>query len=107
LQETTSWAGFVQARAVELSGGDLASAEVCVELIRRVAGAEVVRQQTACTLPSTIEPGTASVPEGQCAVKVWARDTAEFNVIFFSRSLPLDATSINRYERSGSPATCT
>lgn len=106
LQESSGWAGFVQARAVELSGGDLTTGEVCVKLIRRVSGAEVVRQQTSCTLPSTVEPGTTSVPEGQCAVKVWARDTAEFNAIFFSRPLPLDAASINRYERSGSPATC-
>jgi len=106
LQESAGWASAVQSRAVELSAGDLSAAEVCTKLILRTSTGETTRQSTTCSLPSSLEPATASVPVGQCAVKVWARDTAEFNAIFFTRNVPLDAVSINRYERTGSPATC-
>jgi Flp pilus assembly protein TadG len=108
LPEGDSWAASVQQRVVQLSGGDLTTNQVCVKLIRKAdATTEVTRRQSAC--PAALagaEPSAAAVPAGECAVKVWARATRDLNVIFFSRQLPLNVDSINRYERSGSPATC-
>lgn len=107
VQESSTWTAAVQARVVQLAGGDLDIADVCVELIRRTDTAtEVTRQSsTGCAAP-TAEPSSADVPVGQCAVKVWARRTSELNVIFFNRELTLDAFAVNRFERSGNPATC-
>lgn len=107
LDEGTGWATAVRARAVELSGGDLTDADLCVEMIRKDdAVTETSRQSSTCTLPAAAEPAATNVPVGQCAVKVWARRTSGLNVIFFSRDVTLDAANINRYEREGTPATC-
>lgn len=107
LPENDAWAGAVQARVIELSGGDLVASDVCVELIRKAdAATETSRRSTACTLPVALEPPVPNVPAGQCAVKVWARRSSDLQVIFFSRSLTLDTSNVNRYERKGDPATC-
>jgi hypothetical protein len=39
-------------------------------------------------------------------VKVWAARNSDLQVIFFQKTLPLLASSVNRYEREGDPATC-
>lgn len=107
LPENDAWASAVQTRVVELSGDDLTAANVCVELIRKAdATTETQRRSSSCALPASAEPFAANVPTGQCAVKVWARQSSELNVIFFSRSLTLDTANVNRYERAGDPATC-
>jgi hypothetical protein len=106
LPEADGWAAAVQGRVVELAGGDIGSADVCVALVQKVGTLETVRRSTACALPAGAEPVATDVPPGQCAVKVWARTSRGLNVIFFNRSVTLDASSVNRYEREGSPATC-
>lgn len=108
LVESGTWATAVRDRVVELAGGDLDAGDVCVKLIQKAADAspETVRESTSCTLPAGAEPQATNVPAGQCAVKVWARQSSDLNVIFFSRSLTLGAENINRYEREGDPATC-
>lgn len=107
LPEDDGWAAAVQARVVELSGGDLDASDVCVALIRKAdATTEKTRKSSSCASAAAAEPSATNVPSGQCAVKVWARESSELNVIFFSRTLTLDTSNINRYERDGDPSTC-
>lgn len=107
IPEDGNWAEAVRTRVVELAGGDLSTADVCVKLIRKAdATTETPRRSTSCTLPASLEPAAANVPSGQCAVKVWARQSSDLNVIFFSRSISLDTSNVNRYERKGDPQTC-
>lgn len=106
LQENAAWADAVRARVVEVGGGDLSIDDVCVRLIRKAGAAEESRRSTTCTLPASVEPSSADVPDGQCAVKVWARRGSDFQVLFFRRELTLDANGTNRYERAGDPANC-
>jgi hypothetical protein len=107
LPEDGNWADEVQDRVLDLAGSDLDASQVCVKLILKPsAGAETVRQATPCTLDSSVEPDSDDVPVGDCAVKVWAARESDLQVIFFSKSLDLTASSVNRYEREGDPATC-
>jgi Flp pilus assembly protein TadG len=107
LPEDAEWADKVRDRVVALAGGDLDPSQVCVELIiKPTAATETSRQATACTLDSALEPDTADVPVGECAVKVWAARESDLQVVFFSKTLDLTASSVNRYEREGDPATC-
>jgi Flp pilus assembly protein TadG len=108
LPESDTWAASVQQRVVQLASGDLNASDICVKLIRKSdSNTEVMRKESPCPASlASAEPSGAAVPAGQCAVKVWARTNRELNVIFFGRQLTLEADSINRYERSGTPATC-
>lgn len=110
LPEGDQWAGKVRDRVIELAGGDLKASQVCVELILKTANnnnnTETRRQATPCTLNAAVEPGSDDVPPGECAVKVWAARESDLQVIFFSKTLQLRASSVNRYEREGAPATC-
>jgi hypothetical protein len=107
LPEDGDWAEKVRTRVIDLAGGDLDSSQVCVELIIKPNPAtETSRQATSCSLDSALEPDTADVPVGECAVKVWAARESDLQVVFFSKTLELTTSSVNRYEREGEPATC-
>lgn len=107
LPEDAEWADKVQARVLDLAGNDLEASQVCVELIIKPnAATETERQATPCTLDAAVEPDSDDVPVGECAVKVWAARETDLQVIFFSKTLDLTASSVNRYEREGVPATC-
>lgn len=107
LQEDAAWAGKVQARAVQLSSGDLATDQVCVELVQADGtAAGVTKRSTACSLPASAEPSAAAVPAGTCVVKIWAERPARFNFIFASPAITLTTEAINRYERTGTPVAC-
>lgn len=109
LPEDSAWASSVQARVVGLAAGDLEVSDVCVQLVQKTsATAESIRRSvmpSGCS--SVTPPASTGVPVGHCVVKVWANRTSELQAIFFSRTLPLDASSIGRYERKGTPETCT
>lgn len=107
LQEDGAWAGKVQARAVQLSSGDLATNQVCVKLVKSDGtAAGINKRATACSLPASAEPSAAAVPVDTCVVKVWAQRPAEFNFIFASPAITLTTEAINRYERTGTPVAC-
>lgn len=107
LTEDSNWAVAVRDRAVALSGGDLGTSQVCVKLIRKTSSStEQTRKSTPSSCPFGGEPSSAGIPVGECAVKVWAQRTSDMEVVFFSKTLTLNASSMNRYERAGDPATC-
>lgn len=108
LQESTTWADTVRAKAVEVSGGDLRTSDVCVALVKITApNTETLRRSTSCGLPSSAEPSATSVEVGQCVVKVWAQRSSELNIIFWRWDLTLETENLNRFERSGVPlASC-
>lgn len=107
LPEDSAWATSVRDRVTSLSGNDLVASQVCVKLIRKpTATTETVRRSAPSTCPFGGEPSSAGIPVGECAVKVWARRASDLEVLFFSRPLTLTASSVSRYEREGSPATC-
>jgi Flp pilus assembly protein TadG len=108
LPEDSAWASSVQARVVALAAGDVTTAQVCVQLVRKdSASVETVRRSL---LPSgcsaVVPPASTGVPVGQCVVKVWSTRTSEMQAVFFTRTLTLDAAAIGRYERKGIPETC-
>jgi hypothetical protein len=98
LDHDAGWADAVIARVVALAPGDLSASQVCVKLIE-APGAGPAVEESACTLPSGAEPGIGSVPNGDCAVLVWAQREDKLEVVFFSRPLTLNASSISSYER--------
>jgi len=107
LPESTAWGTAVRDRVVSLSGNDLAATQVCVKLVRKpTATTETVRRATPATCPFGGEPSSAGIPAGECVVKVWARRSSDIQVMFLTRPLTLQASSVNRYEREGDPATC-
>jgi len=98
----TDWAIDVRDRVVSLAGGDLADAEVCVQIIDVVADPdEVEGSYLGASCPTTEAPPTPSSASRGCIVKVWARSTAALDTIFFSRDLTLDSRAVGVYERSG------
>lgn len=106
LPDNTSWVDSTRGRVVQLASGDLTASQVCVKLAKKVApqttntsGSDTVLRSSTCTLPSALEPSTAGVEVGTCVVKVWSSRQSPLQVVFFSRSLTLDAASITRYER--------
>lgn len=106
LPEDTNWATSVRDRVVANSGGALNTSQVCVKLIRRGTVTDAVRRSTPATCPFGGEPATTNIPVGECAVKVWANRSSDLEAIFVSRALTLQVSSVSRYERQGSPATC-
>lgn len=106
LPEDANWAPSVVARAVELGSNDLTPSQVCVKLVKKTAGGETTKKSSACSLPASVEPGTASVPVDSCVVKVWARRNSEFNFLFATQDITLDVNAISRYERTGTPIAC-
>jgi len=107
LPESSTWATSVRDRAVALSGNDLIASQVCVKLVRKpTATTETVRKALPATCPFGGEPSSAGIPAGECVVKVWARRSSDLEVLFFSRPLTLQSSSVSRYERAGLPADC-
>lgn len=108
------WAVDVKDRVVEVAGGDVDGNDVCVELVSLTPPSDPADPPVegtegrwpvsgACPL-STGAPSTpSSVEVGSCLVKVWAEREAELNVVFFSRTLDLDASAIGLYERKPCP----
>lgn len=101
---TADWAIAVKDRVVALSGGDLDDDEVCVQIIDVGPNPDVVKGSYAgASCPGTGAPVTPSSSTKGCVIKVWARTTADLNVLFFSQPLTLDADVLGVYER---PAEC-
>lgn len=103
LESDAAWHTDVRDRVVALAGGDLDDSEVCAELID--IGANVTRRSWiggGCTLAEA--PALPSSATTGCIVRVWADRTADLNVIFFSRTLPLGANAVGIYERGGTCA---
>ena len=100
------WAAGVKDRVVDVSGGDVSAAEVCVALVSvSSSGASVVGEYPAsgCSLSMAVPATPAGVPVGSCVVKVWAETSATLSAVFFSRSLDLQGKAVGRYERDGCP----
>lgn len=114
-QNAATWATDVRDRVRELSAGDVDNNQICVKLVQRTTSGETLVTDhswlpSACNSPSpprTIEPSSAGVRPGDCVVKVWATRKSEFNTVFFTRNLDLDAKAIGRFERGGAPSPCT
>jgi Flp pilus assembly protein TadG len=97
-----SWAADVRDRVTSLAGGDLTTAQVCVEL-RRVTSSGSTQVQAApssCSLSSSPPSVPASAPVNSCVVRVWAQRTSDVDAFFFSRNVTLTARAIGQYERS-------
>lgn len=108
LPNATTWAEGVRTRVREVSSDDLQTGDICVELALTsgtvAAPTEATQRATPCTLPVSVEPSSSDIPRNQCIVKVWARRTSEFEVIFFDQTLTLDTSSISRFERGTAPS---
>jgi hypothetical protein len=104
-----TWATLVRDRAVELSGGDLTTGRVCVEIVQWNGSASppsetVLGRWPATSCGITGEPAVpASTADGACVVKVWAERSAEVNALFFQRTVDLRASAVGRYERAECP----
>lgn len=99
---TSGWAVDVKERVVELAGGDLEEAEVCVEIIEIEPGPDTTLgtwPAGGCPLSATAPSTPSSASDGSCVVKVWARTTATMNAFFFQQDVTLDADSVGLYER--------
>jgi Flp pilus assembly protein TadG len=107
LPNATTWATAVQTRVREVSSGELANSDICVELALTTgtvaSPSESTQRSTSCTLPAATEPSSSDIPRNQCIVKVWARTTSDFQVIFFDRTVTLDGSSVSRFERGSAP----
>lgn len=107
LPDSATWASSVQSRVDELAGPDLAPSQICVELaVKTSAGENTVRQLPASCPTNTFGPEPSmptGVEVGDCVVKVRALRNTDFEAVFFSRDLTLEASAVARYERGGTP----
>jgi Flp pilus assembly pilin Flp len=98
------WAQDVTDRVDDLAGGDLDADEVCAQIVDVTPSPDVVLgSDIGADCPLAQAPATPASATSGCLVKVWARRDAELNVVFFSRTLTLDARAIGVYERSDCP----
>lgn len=97
-----TWLSAVASRTVEVSAGDLTSAEVCVKLVREAGATDANVLTSSCPASMTAdEPATpANLANGDCVVKVWAQRGDQLQVLFFSSNLTLKAKSVARYENT-------
>ena len=86
----TTWVTQVKQRVADVSGGELATTDVCA-WVGLAAGA------TDC---GVTDPSGAQAA-GSWVVKVSASKNASFEVIFFRQTLTLTSRTADRYERSG------
>lgn len=97
----TSWPATVQARTVEYSAGTLASAQVCVQLVKGPSSTQI---QYSCALTggSAVPPPTpAGLAATDCVVKVWAAQPDTISAPpLYSHSVTLHRGSVTRYERT-------
>ena len=85
----TTWKALVRSRVVDASGGDIASADVCVEFVLPTGA-------TACGLT---DPAGASNEPTVHLVKVSATKPAKMEFFFFSKSTTLTGRLVARFER--------
>lgn len=85
----TQWEALVSTRVVELAGGALSTADVCVKLVQPTGG-------TACGVS---DPVGASSENGVRVVKVSASRPTTIEFFVFSLSPTLRAALSARYER--------
>ncbi|MGH9003083.1 MAG: TadE/TadG family type IV pilus assembly protein, partial [Acidimicrobiia bacterium] len=109
LSDSSDFATSVRDRTVQLSTGELANGQVCIQLVRAGSPATVVRSWypgggSSCPFGSV--PDTPTMSSGYCVVKVWAQRTAELQAFFFTRSIDLTAKSVAAYERGATPGVC-
>lgn len=84
-----TWKDRVRSRVVDASGGDVASADVCVDFVLPTGG-------TVCGLA---DPAGASNEPTIHLVKVSATRTAKMEFFFFSRTTALTGKLVARFER--------
>lgn len=91
----TAWESSVEARVIELSGGQLDAADVCVKLVTPTNTADstcgVDNPAGAASDPTALAPASL--------VKVSATKVATIEAIFFTASPTLSAEVVARYER--------
>ena len=97
LDGSGSWATSVQSRTVELSTGDLTTAQVCVALVSASTGAPLSGYSAPASCP-TAGPSTPATATTGCVVKVWAARPDKLQAMFFTTTLSLTAKSVARYE---------
>jgi Flp pilus assembly protein TadG len=102
LPNTSTWGTSVRDRVVSLAGGDLTSAQVCVELRQVTSSGSTVLQAepSSCSLSMSPPAIPATAPVGSCVSRVWARRTAEIQAFFFTRDVALTAGAVGQYERT-------
>ena len=109
LNDSTSFATSVRDRLVQLSAGELAVGDVCVELVRAGSPNTVTRSwyasagNSSCPASFGAAPATPAMTTGTCVVKVWAMKTAKLQAVFFNSDLALKGGSVAGFER-GIPA---
>lgn len=102
LVDSGTWASSVRTRVDDIAGTDLNSAQICVELAVKTAAGENTVRSLPVSCPFGGEPVMpAGVQTGDCVAKVWARRTSDLEVVFFSRTLSLEADAVARFERGG------
>lgn len=84
-----TWKDRVRSRVVDASGGDITSADVCVEFVLPTGG-------TVCGLG---DPAGASNEPTVHLVKVSATRAAKMEFFFFSKSTTLTGKLVARFER--------
>jgi Flp pilus assembly protein TadG len=87
----TAWSNKVKSRIVELSGGRLATTDLCVALVQSTGSAA----QTAANC--FVADPTSST--GDYVVRVRGTGNAKLEAFFFSTNIPLDVKVAARYER--------
>lgn len=87
--DTATWTTKVTRRAVELSGGELKTSDVCASLVT-----VTVSPDTSCGVTTPVD-----APPGSHVAKISATRQAKLEVFFFSQNLTLTSRTAARYER--------
>jgi Flp pilus assembly protein TadG len=96
---TNGWATDVRNRSVELTQGDLTTAQICVKLVKQGTGDVYSALPSGSQCASSGEPVMPStVATGDCVVKVWASRPDQLQAVFFTSTLTLRASAVARYE---------
>lgn len=94
--DLSTWGSTVQARTAELAFGNMAPADVCVQL-KKVGGAAVA--QSSCTLTGGAPADPSGAESGTCLVKVWAERPATISIGVQQWDITLRRESVAGYER--------
>lgn len=84
-----AWESSVKARVVQVSGGELTTADVCVKLVYATGAADC----------GVSDPAGASLETTVRLVKVSGAKSARFEFLFFTMTPTLEAKLAARYER--------
>jgi Flp pilus assembly protein TadG len=93
--QVAAWADKVKGRIVGLSGGRLATADICAALVKSTNSTSLPAAGTAATCFVDV-PGDSA---GDYIVHVRGASTVHIEAFFFSRSWPVEAKTAARYER--------